>query len=82
MGLLSEVSGRPANLPDEEHGPLPAECLGLGLIRTLDTDRGLLYLLTPLPLDQLQRVNTLQVPSYFAEQFRLANIARHFRPQK
>jgi len=58
VGLLAQRAAEPSAAAD---GTLPAACLGLGLIRTLDTERGLLYLLTPLPLDQLQRVNSLQV---------------------
>ena len=58
VGLLAERADAALAAVD---CTLPAACLGLGLIRTLDTERGLLYLLTPLPLDQLRRVNTLQV---------------------
>lgn len=58
VGLLAEGADVQSAAVD---CTLPAACLGLGLIRTLDAERGLLYLLTPLPLDQLQRVNTLQV---------------------
>ena len=39
-----------------------AECLGVGLVRTFDAAEGLLYILTPLPLNALQRVKLLQVP--------------------
>ncbi len=38
-----------------------AECLGVGLVKTVDADAGLLYVLSPLPLSSLQRVNLLQV---------------------
>ena len=31
-------------------------CLGLGIVRAVDPARGLLYLLTPLPAEQLQQV--------------------------
>lgn len=31
-------------------------CLGLGILRAVDPQRGLLYLLTPLPAEQLQQV--------------------------
>lgn len=36
-----------------------AECIGLGIVRNVDPVRKVLYVLTPLPLDTLQRVNTL-----------------------
>ena len=39
----------------------PAECLGVGLVRAVDADAGLLYVLSPLLLSSLQRVNLLQV---------------------
>ena len=39
----------------------PAECLGVGLVRACDAAEGLLYILTPLRLNALQRVNLLQV---------------------
>ena len=41
----------------------PAECLGVGLVRACDAAEGLLYILTPLRLNTLQRVNLLQVPT-------------------
>lgn len=44
---------------DGEAPPLP--CLGLGIVRSLDAEQGLVYLLTPLGEAELQRVNTLQV---------------------
>lgn len=37
------------------------ECVGLGVVRGVDYSSDRLYLLTPTPLEQLQRVNTLQV---------------------
>ena len=40
---------------------VPAECLGVGLVRACDAAKGLLYILTPLRLNALQRVNLLQV---------------------
>ncbi|KAJ1620061.1 hypothetical protein T492DRAFT_401103 [Pavlovales sp. CCMP2436] len=45
-----------------------ADCLGLGIVRAIDVARGELHILTPLPLAQLQRVNTvvrgnLQLPA-------------------
>ena len=61
VGLLAEPAQKAAEHSAAADEALPAACLGLGIIRTLDSERGLLYLLTPLPLDQLQRVNTLQV---------------------
>ena len=38
-----------------------AECLGVGLVRGVDADAGLLYILSPLPLSALQHVKLLQV---------------------
>jgi len=35
------------------------ECLGLGIVRGLDCERGVLYLVTSLPLYKLRQVNTL-----------------------
>ncbi|XP_031552289.1 polynucleotide 5'-hydroxyl-kinase NOL9-like isoform X2 [Actinia tenebrosa] len=35
------------------------ECVGLGMVRNIDPNNKLFYILTPVPLDQLQRVNTL-----------------------
>lgn len=35
------------------------ECIGLGIIRNIDPLKRVLYVLTPLSLDALQRVNTL-----------------------
>lgn len=40
-------------------GPAHAPCLGVGIIRAIDKDRRLLLVLSPLPLEQLQRVNLL-----------------------
>ena len=37
------------------------ECLGVGLVRTFDAAAGLLYVLSPVPLSTLSRVNLLQV---------------------
>ena len=34
-------------------------CLGLGIVRSIDVEKGLLYLLTPLPLERLKGVNML-----------------------
>ena len=62
VGLMSETADA-ADPSVGAHDTSPAQCLGLGLVRTVDADRGLLYLLTPLPIEQLQRVTTLQVPS-------------------
>lgn len=46
--------------------PLP--CLGLGIVRSLDVEAGLLYLLTPLADAELQRVTTLQVGCHLSKQ--------------
>ena len=78
MGLLADARDQPANLSGDTQGTAtaesPAQCLDLGLVRAVDTDRSLLYLLTPLPLDQLQRVNVLQVGSSLPEQRLLAQL--------
>ena len=39
----------------------PHPCLGLGIVRSLDSKLGLIYLLTPLSEAELQHVNVLQV---------------------
>ena len=39
----------------------PQPCLGLGIVRSLDTSAGVVYLLTPLSEAELQLVNVLQV---------------------
>ncbi|CAL5222401.1 g4760 [Coccomyxa viridis] len=38
-----------------------AECLGVALVRAVDAEAGLLYVLSPLPLSSLQHVNLVQV---------------------
>ena len=51
----------------EEHRRYPlflsstpiCECVGLGLIRAIDPDQCVYYIVTPLPLEQLARVNTI-----------------------
>ncbi|KAF2071509.1 hypothetical protein CYY_007170 [Polysphondylium violaceum] len=35
------------------------ECVGLGIIRSIDMEHGLFYILTPIPLDTLSKSNTL-----------------------
>ncbi|KAI5055660.1 hypothetical protein GOP47_0029181 [Adiantum capillus-veneris] len=45
-------------------------CVGLGIVRAVDVSRGLFYVLTPLKLDVLQRVNTfiqgrIEIPAAF-----------------
>lgn len=40
-------------------GPTHAPCLGVGIIRAIDKERRLLLVLSPLPLEQLRRVNLL-----------------------
>ena len=65
MGLLADTADQPADPPGHAHGTapadFPAQCLELGVVRAVDTERSLLYLLTPLPIEQLRRVNLLQV---------------------
>ena len=39
----------------------PLACHGLGIVRAVDVEQGLLYLLTPLPEATLQLVDVLQV---------------------
>ena len=43
------------------HHRRPTPCLGVGLIRAYDSARGLLYLLTNVPEEQLQQVRRVQV---------------------
>ena len=49
-----------------EDTPLP--CCGLGIVRGLDVAASLLYLLMPLPEEQLQHVTTLQVAALMLQQ--------------
>ncbi|CAK8578378.1 unnamed protein product [Lathyrus sativus] len=58
VGLAVESEGA-ENLP---------WCLGLGIVRAIDTVKGILYVITPLPFGSLKRVNLLlqgyiQIPS-------------------
>lgn len=53
-------------------------CVGLGLIRSIDVEKRLFYLVTPLPLELLRPVNglfrgTLEVPFGFFQRGRLEN---------
>ncbi len=50
----------PLQPQQQQPRPLPV-CLGVGLVRAVDANRGVLYLLTDLPEEQLQTVTTLQV---------------------
>ncbi|TVU21473.1 hypothetical protein EJB05_31109, partial [Eragrostis curvula] len=45
-------------LASEAPGSVPC-CVGLGIVRGIDVQKGLLYLITPVPLDRLQNVNLL-----------------------
>ncbi|KAK2384945.1 polynucleotide 5'-hydroxyl-kinase NOL9 [Trifolium repens] len=49
VGLAVESEG-PGNLP---------WCLGLGIVRAIDTVKGILYVITPVPFDSLKKVNLL-----------------------
>ena len=51
----------PAPAPANPLPPLP--CLGLGIVRAADAQRRRLYLLTPLPAAELERVRVLQLGS-------------------
>ena len=39
----------------------PSACLGLGIVRSVDPDKQLLYILTTTPLEHLQKATTLEV---------------------
>ena len=64
-----KLTGRLCSLHDCSRGEettafhVPAECLGVGLVRAFNAAEGLLFILTPLPLSTLQRVKLLQVPA-------------------
>jgi polynucleotide 5'-kinase involved in rRNA processing len=45
--------------------PPPPRCVGLGIVRSIDWQRRLLYLLTPIAPDQLSRVHVLLVGGNF-----------------
>ncbi|CAJ2676755.1 unnamed protein product [Trifolium pratense] len=49
VGLAVESKG-PGNLP---------WCLGLGIVRAIDSVKGILYVITPVPFDSLKKVNLL-----------------------
>ena len=50
---MDAVCGRP--------GAAPLACHGLGIVRAVDVEQGLLYLLTPVTESTLELVNALQV---------------------
>ncbi|CAM6093296.1 unnamed protein product [Calypogeia fissa] len=44
---------------DNKSDGFHSSCVGLGIVRGVDTEKGLLYIITPLPSDILQEVDTL-----------------------
>ncbi|XP_039685114.1 polynucleotide 5'-hydroxyl-kinase NOL9 [Medicago truncatula] len=58
--ILSSLNASIVGLAVESEGPkkLPW-CLGLGLVRGIDTVKGMLYLITPVPFGSLKKVNLL-----------------------
>ena len=51
---------------------LPADCVGLGIIRGIDPERKVFYIISPVPLREIKQVNcivkgALEIPSQFIE---------------
>ncbi|KAF1326326.1 Polynucleotide 5'-hydroxyl-kinase nol9, partial [Globisporangium splendens] len=66
VGLCINVAREPLHEGSSRTGPprillkpAHAPCLGVGLIRTVDVEARVLYVLSPLPIDMLARVNLL-----------------------
>lgn len=60
VGLAEESRSGECGPQGELRRPPPL-CLGIGLIRAVDMPKRMLYVLSPLSLDVMQRVNTLLV---------------------
>ena len=61
VGLAEESGSGEHSGPQRELRRPPPLCLGIGLIRAVDMPKRMLYVLSPLSLDVMQRVNTLLV---------------------
>lgn len=65
VGLAQTRSDEMYRQEDDNYTPFflaespVTECIGLGIVRNIDPARKLLYVLTPVPLETLHRVNTL-----------------------
>lgn len=61
VGLVSSADGTGTCQPSpQEHRHVPV-CFGFGLVRAVDAQRQVLYVLTDVPEEQLQQVDTLVV---------------------
>lgn len=60
VGLLADPPHAPAG-PQGTAAAFPPECVGVGLVRAVDMASRTLYLLTPTPLETMERVTTLAV---------------------
>jgi hypothetical protein len=58
-GGSAEHEEAPATAPDGSGGWSDHECVGLGLVRSVDVPNGLIFLSTPAPPEQLARVRVL-----------------------
>jgi len=58
-GGWAEHEEAPATAPDGGGGWSDHECVGLGLVRSVDVPNGLIFLSTPAPPEQLARVRVL-----------------------
>ena len=58
-GGWAEHEEAPATAPDGSGGWSDHECVGLGLVRSVDVPNGLIFLSTPAPPEQLARVRVL-----------------------
>ena len=58
-GGWAEHDEAPATAPDGSGGWSDHECVGLGLVRSVDVPNGLIFLSTPAPPEQLARVRVL-----------------------
>jgi len=54
----SKQSGGYPNILLLDHPPI-CECVGIGIIRAIDPHQKVFYIITPVPLEKLQRVNTI-----------------------
>lgn len=63
VGLCINVDHAPRSPSDGPPrivlGPVQAPCLGVGIVRAIDIERRVLFVVTPLPIAVLQRVNLL-----------------------
>lgn len=46
---------------DDSAEAAPSVCLAMGIVRTVDAAKGLLYILTPEPLDVIKQADTIEV---------------------